>query len=195
MDPVSVELETRSLQATIDYTMSQDYAAGHSAEQLRSPRGFHGAGNSNESILDSISGGHSLPLQHNRALQDYKMQLMLLEQQKKKRLLLARQEQDEELEDRTQLQTERLEMSRKRQKLSATADDLVESLASTSAKPQTRDQERVGKPAGGSHVSERGKSKARMAESFSSHILATTGQGTSSQDEAPDHEVQSLHSV
>ena len=97
--------------------------------------------------------------------------------------------------NRTQLQAERLEISRKRQKLSATADDLVESLASTSAKPQTRHQERVGKQAGGSPVSERAKSKARMAESSSSHILATAGQGTNSQDEALDYEVQSLHIV
>ena len=195
------ESATKSLQAAIDYTISQDYAAGHSAEQLRSLRGFHGEDNSNESILGSTIGDGPLSSQlsqhtrGNHALQDYQMQLMLLEQQNKKRLLAARQEQETELEDQNQLQAERLEISRKRQKLSATADDLVESLASTSAKPWTRHQERVGKQAGGSPVSERAKSKARMAESSSSHILATAGQGTNSQDEALDYEVQSLHIV
>ena len=195
------ESATKSLQAAIDYTISQDYAAGHSAEQLRSLRGFHGEGNSNESILGSTVGNapfSSQLSQHtrgNHALQDYQMQVMLLELQNKKRLLAARQEQETELEDRTQLQAERLEMSRKRQKLSATADDLVESLASTSAKPQTRHQERVGKQAGGSPVLERAKSKAHMAEPSSSHILTTTEQGTNSQDEALNYEVPSPHTV
>ena len=198
MPLVANEVETRSLSAAIDYTISQDYAAGHSAEQLRSLQGFHGEGNSNELILDSTIAGHSLPLhlsQHTRGtreLEDYQMQLMILEQQNKKRLLAARQEQDTELEVRTQLQAERLKMSRKRQKLSATAE---ESLASTLAKPRTGHRERVGKPAGSSYVSESANSKACMAESSSSHILAATEQGPSSQDEAPDHEVQLLHTV
>ena len=41
-----------------------------------------------------MSGGGAPGAQGNHALQDYQMQLMLLEQQNKKRLLMARQEQD-----------------------------------------------------------------------------------------------------
>lgn len=195
------EVGTRSLQAGIDYTISQDYAAGHSAEQLRSLRGFHDEGNRNESIRVSTPPPAPPPLRlpqftrGNQALDDYGLQLMLLDQQNKKRVMTARQEQETELEDRTQLQAERVEMSRKRSKLSASAEDSVESLASTPAKRQARHQEHVGRPAGRSHVSERAKSKDRIAESSSSHIPATTEQGTSSQDEPPDRKVQSLHAV
>lgn len=42
----------------------------------------------------AAAGGQSGPNAGNHALQDYQMQLMLLEQQNKKRLLMARQEQD-----------------------------------------------------------------------------------------------------
>lgn len=83
------ESTTQSLQAAINYTISQDYAAGHSAEQLRSLRGFHGEDNSNESILGSTIGDGPLSSQlsqhahGNHALPDYRMQIMLLEQQKK----------------------------------------------------------------------------------------------------------------
>ena len=41
-----------------------------------------------------MTNGAANPSQGNHALQDYQMQLMLLEQQNKKRLLMARQEQD-----------------------------------------------------------------------------------------------------
>jgi hypothetical protein len=43
---------------------------------------------------NGMPAGATGPPQGNHALQDYQMQLMLLEQQNKKRLLMARQEQD-----------------------------------------------------------------------------------------------------
>ncbi len=136
-EPSREDFADEILKAAIDYTISQDFAAGHSAEQGRRLRGFHGEGNSNDSTYvpwfypPSLSQrSHITPGNH--ALQDYQMQLMLLEQQNKKRLLMARQEQDEDKE-LAQIRTEHLELSRKRRKLNATANDGEENLTSTSA--------------------------------------------------------------
>jgi hypothetical protein len=72
----------------VEYTISQDRAAGHSAQeesdfQLLTVKDF-----------DLANLSNSAAKQGNHALQDYQMQLMLLEQQNKKRLLMAQQEQD-----------------------------------------------------------------------------------------------------
>ena len=104
--------------AAIEYTISQDFAAGHTAEQARRLRGFHGDDDSNLVQLSQTTIG-------NYALQDYQMQLMLLEQQNKKRLLMARQAQEED-EGLAQSGAEHLQLSRKRQKLDATANDMDE---------------------------------------------------------------------
>lgn len=74
-----------AVKAAIEYTISQDFAAGHTAEQARRLRGFHGDDTSNLVQLPQSTSGK-------QQLQDYQMQLMLLEQQNKKRLIIARQE-------------------------------------------------------------------------------------------------------
>ena len=115
--------------AAIDYTISQDYAAGYSAEQGRRLQGFHGEGNSNESTSEPPSDPAS---SSQPPLQDYQMQLMLLEEQNKKRSLMARQEQAV-TEELAQPRAEQLDLSRKRRRLNATANDTEENLAFTSA--------------------------------------------------------------
>ena len=131
------EIADETLIAAIDYTISQDFAAGHSAEQGRRLQGFHGEGNSNESSSrppfdPSLTRRLSHLTPGSEALKDYQMQLMLLEQQNKKRLLMARQEQAES-EESAQQQAEQLDLVRKRPRLDATANDMEENLASTSA--------------------------------------------------------------
>ena len=78
-------------QTAINYTISQDFAAGVIAEQEKSLQGFlaNGQADSSAAQVATIPRG-------NHALQDYQMQLMLLEQQNKKRLLLAREERPEQ---------------------------------------------------------------------------------------------------
>ena len=98
-----------AVKAPIDYTISQDFAAGHAAEQARRLRGFHDEANSN----------------------------LVQRSQTTKRLLRARrkrqQEENEENEKLAQSRPELLELSRKRQKLDATANDMDENLTSTLA--------------------------------------------------------------
>ena len=113
-----------AVKAAIEYTISQDLAAGHTAEQARRLRGFHGDDTSNLIQLSQTTAG-------NHQLQDYQMQLMLLEQQNKKRLMMARQEQAED-EELAQSGAEHLQLSRKRQKLDATANDMDGNLTFTS---------------------------------------------------------------
>ena len=131
LKPSTEDVADEILKAAIDYTISQDFTAGHSAEQVRSLQGFHGEGHSNESTFGP-SSDPALPsaLSH-LTPQDYQMQLMLLEKQNKKRLLNARQAEDEELAQR---RAEQLRLSgRKRRKLNAPANDMEKNLASTSA--------------------------------------------------------------
>ncbi|KAI1379319.1 hypothetical protein F4677DRAFT_464703 [Hypoxylon crocopeplum] len=66
---------------SIEYTISQDRAAGHSAQE-----------ESGYQLLTKKEPSSEVP-ETNISLQDYQLQLMLLEQQNKKRLLMARQEQ------------------------------------------------------------------------------------------------------
>lgn len=76
---------------------------GQAAQQQRAPAMVPGAfgsrvvasnvTSSNSALFGSSNAGRPSS-KGNRALQDYQMQLMLLEQQKKKRLMVARQEQD-----------------------------------------------------------------------------------------------------
>ena len=90
-------LRTRTMQGVLppqvdqtatNYTISQDFAAGLIAEQEKNLQGFLGNEQADPSAAQLATGPRG-----NYALQDYQMQLMLLEQQNKKRLLLAREEQ------------------------------------------------------------------------------------------------------
>ncbi|KAM7185678.1 Fidgetin-like protein 1 [Naviculisporaceae sp. PSN 640] len=79
---------------SVEYTISQDRSTGNAAQV---EQGF--------ALLakgDALSplASLGLPLPNNGALQDYQMQLMLLEQQNKKRMMMARQEQDRANADR-----------------------------------------------------------------------------------------------
>ena len=131
--PSAEDVADEIIQAAIDSTISQDFAAGHSVEQGRRLQGFHGEGNSNESTFGipsslGLLSSHPTP----DALQDYQMQLMLLEQQNKKRLLMARDQ--AESEESAQRRAEQLELSgRKRRKWNPPANDMEKNLASTSA--------------------------------------------------------------
>ena len=74
-------------QTAINYTISQDFAAGLIAEQEKNLQGFLGNGQADLFAAQVATG-----LRRSHALQDYQMRLMFLEQQNKKRLLLAREE-------------------------------------------------------------------------------------------------------
>ena len=134
---MSIQMEENLLgeavNAAIDCTISQDFAAGHSAEQGRRLRGFYGQGKSDESTSGPPVERSSQFSQGTRgvhSLQDYQMQLMALEQQKnQKRLSMARQEQEELAQSRAK----QGELSRKRQKLDATVNDTEENLDPTSS--------------------------------------------------------------
>ena len=129
LKPSTEDVADEILQAAIDYTISQDFAAGHSAEQARRLQGFHGEGNSNESTSRIPSGPAFL-----EASRDYQIQLMLLEQQNKKRLLMARDQADSEELAQRRAEAEELQLSgRKRRKWNPLANNMKENLASTSA--------------------------------------------------------------
>ncbi|MCJ1394413.1 hypothetical protein MMC18_007291 [Xylographa bjoerkii] len=102
--------ETKDNRVVVEYTISQDLAAGHSAEQEKNLQHFLKSDDS------SLLGSSSNRLGSNHAWQDYQMQLMLLEQQHKKRLFLARTEQDNlvTMQDQSSRHTEQLNVSRKR---------------------------------------------------------------------------------
>ena len=133
---MSIQMEEdllgEALNAAIDCTISQDFAAGHSAEQGRRLRGFNGEGKSDESTSRppvELSSQLSQETRGIPSLQDYQTQLMFLEQQNQKRLSMARQEQ----EGSAQSRAEHSELSRKRQKLDATVNDTEENLDPTSS--------------------------------------------------------------
>lgn len=84
--PMQNVLQPKADQTAIDYTISRDFAAGLIAEQEKSLQGFLGDGQA-----DPVAAQGATIAAGNHALQDYQMQLMLLEQQNKKRLLLARE--------------------------------------------------------------------------------------------------------
>lgn len=71
-------------QTAIDYTVSRDFAAGVMAEQEKNLQGFLDNG---EVELPAAEKGAGAAKNH--ALQDYQMQLMLVEQQSKKSRLMA----------------------------------------------------------------------------------------------------------
>ncbi|KAI0908788.1 hypothetical protein F4823DRAFT_597286 [Ustulina deusta] len=86
---MSLPLAQSSTSYQVEYTISQDRAAGNSAQeesdyQLLTGKGFDLAG---------LPASSAKP-KSNLALQDYETQLRLLEQQNKKRLLQQRQEQE-----------------------------------------------------------------------------------------------------
>ena len=133
---MSIQMEENLLgeavNAAIDCTISQDFAAGHSAEQGRRLRGFYGEGKSDESTSGppvELSSQFSQETRGIPSLQDYQTQLMLLEQQNQKRLSMARQEQEESAQSRA----EHSELSRTRQKLDATVNGTEENLGPTSS--------------------------------------------------------------
>ena len=129
-EPSTEDVADKILKAAIDYTISQDFAAGHTAEQGRRLQGFHGEGLASDPAYPS-RGSHLTP--GTGPLRDYQMQLMLLEQQNKKRLLMARDEAgyESESEELAQRRAEQLESSGKRRRLNPPAND--ENLTSTSA--------------------------------------------------------------
>ena len=81
-----MSIPAQSSQTAVEYTISQDFAAGYIAEQEKNLQGFLEKGQEDLATIGPLVGSHKL--------QDYQMQLMLLEQQTKKRLLMARTEQD-----------------------------------------------------------------------------------------------------
>ena len=52
----------RITKGAIEYTISQDFVAGHLAEQGRRLRGFHGEGNSNASLSGQQQQQQPIPL-------------------------------------------------------------------------------------------------------------------------------------
>ncbi|KAK3314264.1 hypothetical protein B0H66DRAFT_568105 [Apodospora peruviana] len=72
----------------VDYTISADHSGGHAAFV---------ESNYSQLAAKELSLSTGPNMQHNGALQDYQMQLMLCEQQNKKRLLMARQEQEQQI--------------------------------------------------------------------------------------------------
>ena len=107
--------------AVIDYTISQDFAAGYLAEQAENLQHF--LRNDDNLLLRSSTDFWPSRFQTttgNIALQDYQRQLMLLEQQNKKALLMARNEQDnlESKQEQSSRHVEQSRISRKRQRTS-----------------------------------------------------------------------------
>ncbi|KAF1955379.1 hypothetical protein CC80DRAFT_93127 [Byssothecium circinans] len=79
-----------------NHAISQGMNAGHQGSPMPQAAGLDGSADmyAGNQPRTGLSNGQPGPPQGNHALQDYQMQLMLLEQQNKKRLLMARQEQD-----------------------------------------------------------------------------------------------------
>ena len=80
-------------------SMSKQGMQGHGSPIMQSGLELGGSGvpeflNNAAALQMGRGGPNGTPAGGNHALQDYQMQLMLLEQQNKKRLLMARQEQD-----------------------------------------------------------------------------------------------------
>lgn len=75
----------------VDYTISEDHSAGHAAHVESGLRMLAA------DPMGAFPPGFNAGVMSNESLQDYQMQLMLLEQQNKKRLLMAREEQDRTL--------------------------------------------------------------------------------------------------
>ena len=77
----------------VEYTISQDRGAGNTAQVEAGYALLAGKDFGLANVQQQQQQQQNTP-SHSHALQDYQMQLMLLEQQNKKRLLMARQEQD-----------------------------------------------------------------------------------------------------
>lgn len=129
----------QAAQTAVEYTISQDFAAGQIAEQDKNLQGF----------LDNGQVGPTGPGIHsgNHALQDYQMQLMLLEQQNKKRLLFVRQEEQklEQQREASTLVSQQMGATRKRSRGDTQAEQACRNSSSAS---RTRKSQR--KYAGGS---------------------------------------------
>ena len=130
-------LQSQVDQTAINYTISQDFAAGFITEQEKSLQGFLGNGQADPFTAQVVPGPRG-----NHALQDYQMQLMLLEQQNKKRLLLAREERPAQEQ---QEYYQYMAAMRKRPRIDTQAEQSY--MASTSS-PRSRKKQRDG--AGGS---------------------------------------------
>ena len=119
MDPLAGFQQTPDL---VNYTISQDFAAGKSVEQIKNLQNF--LETPDNSLLwptsnhlsrsQTVKGG-------NQALHDYKVYLMQLEQQNKKRLLMARQEKEHMgiVDNQTSRHAEQVEISNKRRRVDA----------------------------------------------------------------------------
>src|SRR5690349_3345541 len=71
----------------VDYTISEDHSAGHAAHAESGLRMLAA------DPPGAFPPGFDAGVGSNESLQDYQVQLMLLEQQNKKRLMMAREEQ------------------------------------------------------------------------------------------------------
>ena len=86
-------LQRQVVQTAINYTISQDFAAGFIAEQEKNLQGFLGNEQADPSAAQVATGPgvNQTVRDYQQTVRDYQMQLVLLEQQNKKRLLLARE--------------------------------------------------------------------------------------------------------
>ena len=84
-------------EVAVECTISEDLAGGRTAQQDQNLKALHADKDQlvlrTHAISDDAARG--VEESRNHALQDYQMQLMLLEEQNKQRLMMARQEQDE----------------------------------------------------------------------------------------------------
>ena len=108
-----MDLHQRQIPDPVNSTISQDFAAGKSAEQTKNLQNFL------EETVNPLFVGTSNLSSH--GLTDYQMQLMLLEQQNKKRLLMARQDQKsmDIVDNHTSRHVEQVGFSNKRQRMDA----------------------------------------------------------------------------
>jgi hypothetical protein len=83
--PLAFPLPQQESPEQVEYTISQDQAAGHHAQEESGYRLLSGREFDQPNLLTSKAPSAKPPLQ------DYQIELMLLEQQNKKRLMMARQ--------------------------------------------------------------------------------------------------------
>ena len=120
-------------QNAVNYTISQDFAAGLIAEQEKNLQGFLGNGQADPLAAQVATGPRG-----NHALQVYQMQLMLLEQQNKKRLLLAREERSAQEQQRYYQYTAAMG---KRPRIDTQAE---QSYITSASSPKSRKKQRDG---------------------------------------------------
>ncbi|CAD6593389.1 MAG: hypothetical protein ASARMPREDX12_007125 [Alectoria sarmentosa] len=141
-----MSIPAQAVQTAVDYTISQDFAAGYIAEQEKNLQGFLENGQVRLGATNFKSKA---------AREDYQMQLLLLEQQNKKRLLMARHEQDTEQEQKQEQKREALmsvaqQMAATRKRPRDDDTQAEPSCGNSPSAPRTRRSQR--KCAGGSTV-------------------------------------------